>query len=485
MRRLHPMLGTVVFAATLAHAGGAAAQGASGTPTFTKDVAPIVFQKCAVCHRPGEVAPMSLLSYDEARPWAKAMKSRVVARQMPPWDADPAASLKFKNERWLAQKEIDTISAWADAGAPRGNAADLPAPPTFVEGWSNPAGEPDAVLELPANHAIVPEGELPYVQFYVKIPWAEDRFASAIESRPSNRAVVHHSTSRIADLPKGHTLNENGQAVSSDGVVMTGNLGGDEVTLQWATADLAPNMVQPGGILIGWVPGRGVQRYPDGVARRIPAGKYVSINNHYQTTGKPEVERTKLGFWWNKTPVKRETYMAFVSDWMIAEGRQLVTPAADLESPEGTRVRGDRIPNIPPYADNFRVSGVMSVREDVTVYSLIPHMHFRGKDLKFWVTYPDGRNQTLLTVPRYDFNWQIYHELEQPLKVPAGSKITAVGHYDNSPRNRYNPAPEKEVFWSEQSWDEMFSPWVEYTIDGQDLTRTPAPTAAQQEEHYR
>jgi hypothetical protein len=112
-------------------------------------------------------------------------------------------------------------------------------------------------------------------------------------------------------------------------------------------------------------------------------------------------------------------------------------------------------------------------------------MHFRGKDLKFRVTYPDGRNQTLLTVPRYDFNWQIYHELEQPLKVPAGSKITAVGHYDNSPKNRYNPAPEKEVFWSEQSWDEMFSPWVEYTIDSQDLTRTPAPTAAQQEEHYR
>jgi hypothetical protein len=481
MSRLHLAFGVTVLALTLSSTSGAAAQGAPAAPTFNKDVAPIVFQKCALCHRPGEVAPMSLLSYEDARPWAKGIKSRVVSRQMPPWDADPEGSLKFKNERWLTEKEIGTIAAWVDAGAPRGNPADLPPVPSFAEGWSNPAGEPDSILELPRDFQIPAEGEVPYYQFYVKIPWAEDRFASALEARPSNRAVTHHATLSLADLPKGHHLNENGQAEAEDGTVMRGNQAGDEVSLQWATAELAPNLFKAGPILVGWVPGRGVQRYPDGVARRIPAGKYVSMNNHYQATGKPEVERTKLGLWWSKTPVKREAFMVWVSDWLIVEGKQLVPHGAEPESPGSTRVRGDKITYIPPYRDNFRVVGMVTVPDDITVYSLIPHMHLRGKDLKLQVTYPDDRKQTVLTVPRYDFNWQIYHELEEPLKIPAGSKITAIGHYDNSPNNRFNPAPEKEVFWSEQSWDEMFSPWVEYTVDNQDLTKAAAQPSAQQQ----
>jgi hypothetical protein len=475
------LMAVVLGAAPSASAQGTpfdSAQGKPSSPTFSKDVAPILFDKCASCHRPGEVAPMSLLSYEDARPWARAIKTKVMAREMPPWDADPERSLKFKNERYMTQKEIDIVAAWADAGAPRGNPADTPKPPTFVEGWTNQDGDPDAVLELPTDWHLPAEGEIPYVQFYVKIPWAEDRFASALENRSSNKAVVHHSTSKIADLPDGHTLNEQGQAVSAEGVVMHGSLGGDEVALAWSTAEMEPTVENPGGILVGSVPGRSLQKYPDGIARRIPAGKYISINNHYQATGKPEVERTKLGLWWNKTPIKREAYMAHVTDWMIADGKQLVTSDAKPMQPGGTRVRGEKIPYIQPYRDGFKMVGTFAVPEDITVYTVVPHMHLRGKDLKLYVTYPDGREQTLLTVPRYDFNWQIYHQLETPLKVPAGSKFTGVGTYDNSAANKFNPAPEKEVYWSEQSWDEMFSPWVEYTVDSQDLTKKRTTTTA-------
>ena len=173
-------------------------------PSFAKDVAPIVFNKCATCHRPGEPVPMSLTSYQEVRPWAKAVKEQILEHSMPPWYADPATSLKFRNERRLSQKEIDTIVAWVDAGSPKGDDADLPPLPKFAKGWS--WGEPDLVIPMPVDFEIPAEGELPMQNFYVAVPFKEDRWVEAVELRPGNPAVVHHSIANVTRLPEGSKI---------------------------------------------------------------------------------------------------------------------------------------------------------------------------------------------------------------------------------------------------------------------------------------
>src|SRR5438270_12662700 len=195
------LLGSVAAVATL-HAAPATG---SGTPTFAKDVAPIMFDKCVACHRKGEVAPMTLTSYEEVRPWAKVIKTKVQAREMPPWFADPAHTLKMRNDRSLSPAQIATIAAWVDAGAPKGNDADLPPLPTFAEGWT--AGrEPDAILEMPVEFSIPAEGELGVQMFYSKVPWNEDRFAETLEIRPGNRGAVHHAGVFVVDIPEGSSI---------------------------------------------------------------------------------------------------------------------------------------------------------------------------------------------------------------------------------------------------------------------------------------
>ena len=181
----------------------ASAHATPGTvPTFAKDVAPIVFNKCAACHRAGEVAPMTLTSYEDVRPWAKVIKNKVVSREMPPWGADPAHSLKMRNDRSLTQAQVDTIVAWVDGGAPKGSDADLPPLPAFADGWTF-GREPDAILEMPVDFSIPAEGELGVQMFYSKVPWSEDRFAETLEIRPGNRAVVHHAGVFVVDIPEG------------------------------------------------------------------------------------------------------------------------------------------------------------------------------------------------------------------------------------------------------------------------------------------
>ncbi|MBI1873627.1 MAG: c-type cytochrome [Acidobacteria bacterium] len=431
-------------------------------PTFTKDVAPIFFESCASCHRPGEVAPMPLLSYQDARPWSKAIRQKVLSREMPPWHADPQYG-KFRNDRSLTRQQIAAIVAWVDAGSPKGDDADLPAPPTFIPGWQN--GEPDYIIDMPIEYELQAEGEIPEQNFYVKIPFAEDRFAEVLEIRPSNPAVVHHGGAHLVDLPAGHTV-VNGRAIGPDG---------KEIASLRFSRRGQPSLVELAGSqkLISFVPGRGLERHRPGVAKRLPAGKYIQFAMHYQPTGKPEKDRTRLGIWFSRTPVTHEVLT-------MQAGNPLATSSVrePIYIAEGKPVplvngRPDT-PNIPPYAENWSLTGVTAITEPITLYGMSPHMHLRGKDLKWVLTLPDGREEVLLSVPKYDFNWQIHYELETPIKIPAGSKITGIAHYDNSIRNRYNPGPDKEVFWSEQSWDEMYQAFMEVTIDSQDLTKRRA-----------
>jgi hypothetical protein len=206
---------------------------------------------------------------------------------------------------------------------------------------------------------------------------------------------------------------------------------------------------------------------------------YFQFNMHYQPSGRAERDRSRLGLWFAKKPVTHEVLTKGVTDRIFVGGRELTETR--LVNGREVRVRG-KIPNIPPNVDNWEIAGEVAIKEAITLYAFAPHMHLRGKDIKYTLVWPDGRQQVLLNVPKFDFNWQLHYELAEPLKIPAGSKIVAVAHYDNSVKNRYNPAPDKEVFWSEQSWDEMFIPWFEYTVDSRDLTRMPAPQSASKQQ---
>ena len=450
----------------------------ANVPTFSKDVAPIMFNNCATCHRAGEVAPMTLTSYEDARPWAKVIKNKVVAREMPPWGADPAHSLKMRNDRSLTQAQIDTIVAWVDGGAPKGSEADLPPLPKFAEGWTF-GREPDAILEMPVDFTVPAEGELGVQMFYSKVPWNEDRFAETLEIRPGNRAVVHHAGVFVVDIPEGAKI-VNGRLVMPDGKASTDRGAG--------AAGRADDTALPGANkLLSWVPGRGVDSHRADIGKRIPAGKYINWQIHYNPIGKETTDRTRLGIWFNKAQVTHELLIRQAGDALAttkgglslyrAEGKEV-----EYSADEGSTRRRSKTPNIPPYAEDWSLTGITPVTEDITLYAMSPHMHLRGKSLRWVVVYPDGREQTILDVPKFDFNWQIEYELETPLKIPAGSKILGIGKYDNSPKNRWNPAPNLEVYWSEQSWDEMYQPFTLYSVDSQVLSDMTVSKTGQQKQ---
>jgi len=466
------LLGTLAVIATTMHAEGPAP---AAVPTFTKDVAPIIFNNCTTCHRAGEVAPMTFLSYEDVRPWAKVIKTKVQAREMPPWGADAEHSLKMRNDRSLTRQQIDTIAAWVDGGAPKGIDADLPAMPKFAEGWTY-GREPDYILEMPIEFTIPAEGELGVQMFYSKVPFADDRFAEVLEIRPGNRSVVHHAGVFVVDIPEGASIDAQGRLIAANGKPATDRGEG--------LAGRADTTALPGANkLLSWVPGRGVDAHRADIGKRIPAGKYINWQVHYNPIGKVQTDRTRLGIWFNKVPVTHELLIRQAGDPLAttkgglslyrAEGKEV-----EYTADEGSTRRRSKTPNIPPYAENWKLTGITPVTEDITLYAMSPHMHLRGKSLRWVVVYPDGREQTILDVPKFDFNWQIQYELAEPLHIPAGSKILGIGAYDNSPKNRWNPSPNLEVFWSEQSWDEMYQPFTEYSVDSQvvsELTVTKQP----------
>jgi len=474
-RLLFVLLGSLSLAATMV-AQSATQTTPAGSPTFAKDVAPIMFNKCAKCHRPGEVAPMSLLSYSDARPWAKAIKTKVTRREMPPWGANPALSLPMRNDVSLSDKEIQTIAAWVDAGAPKGNDADMPPAPSFVEGWTY-GKEPDVVLEMPVDFEIPAEGELGVQTFFSKVPFAEDKFAEVLELHPGNRSVLHHAGVFVVDIPEGAQVVD-GRLVGPNGKPFTERT--ESGLPRTESGTLAGSSK-----LLSWVPGRGVDVHRPDIGKRIPAGKYINWQMHYNPNGKATKDRTRLGIWFNKVPVSHELLIRQAGDPMATDSNGLSlyrVEGKEVEykaDPSSTR-RSRTTPNIPPYAENWSIIGITPVTEPITLYAMSPHMHLRGKSLRWVVVYPDGHEQTILDVPNFDFNWQFNYELKDPLHIPAGSKILGLGVYDNSVKNRWNPAPHLPVYWSEQSWDEMYQAFTEYTVDSQIINRPSQSTSRQQ-----
>jgi hypothetical protein len=385
---------------------------------------------------------------------------------MPPWFAEREHSLKFRNDTSLNEAEIDIIARWADAGAPKGNDADLPAPPKYAEGWSHPKGlEPDYVIQMPEEFHIPAEGEVPNISFFVKSPFNEDKFFEAAEMRPGNRAVVHHAGAYARTLPEGTVLDAAGR------IVQRPSAGRARSEQQAAEQDR--DITFGVARLVSFSPGRGFEYYRVGAGKKLAVGKYIDIGMHYQPIGKPQTDRTRLGLWFQRVPMTHEVVQIGVYDSQIVEGAELVADGASMRKPA--------IPNIPPYAGNWSITGIWPVKEAATLLSIEPHMHFRGKDVQYTLIFPDGREQELLKQSKYEHGWQINHELETPLKMPAGSKVVAYGHFDNSLTNRFNPAPHQEVFWSEQSWDEMYHPYIEIVYDGRDLTKTQKVAQQQQQ----
>jgi len=414
--------------------------GFAGQVTFSKDVAPILYRRCVSCHRAGDIAPMSLLTYKEARPWAASIREAVVLRKMPPWHADPAYG-HFANDVRLSDTEIETIRTWVTTGAVEGDPQDLPPAPQFNDAWH--IGKPDLVIDIGQDYRVEGEGPDEYVYFTVPTNFTEDRWVSAVELQPGNRKVVHHAhvflnnesgdkKDKKTDSATGYMYHEGKLShmkpdapVKNDGcaVIDAGNYWG--------------RRQGQNGILGSYLPGKAADAYPAGTAKLIPAGSKLTFQVHYsRTTGKAEIDRTHVGFIFAPGPPERPLRRMDISNYLFlipaGEANQEVTECHDFD-------------------------------KDIDLLSLTAHMHFRGKDMRFDLQRPGSKErETLLFVPNYDFAWQTIYRLDQPVHIPKGSHLIITAHFDNSPNNRRNPDAGKTIRWGEPSNEEMMDGWLEY-----------------------
>jgi hypothetical protein len=440
-----------VWWGALALAAGQGPSHAGPVPTFSKDVAPIVFKNCAGCHRPGEIGPMPLLSYDDARPYASEMRDQIKAGHMPPWHAD-ARYGSFLNERKLTDAEKATIARWAEGGAPRGNDKDLPPPPKFAEGWS--IGTPDAVLRMPQEFDVPASGTIEYQYFEVPTNWTEDKWIQAMEIRPGARSVVHHVlvySREPAGLPArpralqpiptaGNALNLNPPAPANPAPAP--NPVPPPARPNPATPPAAPPAGQRvlGGLIASNAPGTSGMIYQPGTALLIRPGSVLTFQVHYTASGTAATDRTSIGFVFAKQ-----------------------SPAEEIRVGQFVNVRL----HIPAGSSDQRVDAGVAFLEDVHLVGLLPHTHLRGARWEYKLVYPDGRSEMILALPKYDFNWQTYYLFASPLALPKGSRIESSAWYDNSPASRSNPDPKVDVRWGDQTWEEMQYTGITYTVDSQ------------------
>lgn len=470
--RLFPLMLSCVAVA-------AAASTVDRPATFNKDVLPVLQKNCQSCHRPGEVAPMSFLTYQEARPWAKAMKAAVVSRKMPPWFAD-AKYGHFQNERRLTEAETKTLVSWADNGAPEGDAKDKPALVHFAEGWNI---KPDVTIEMPNPFEVPASGIIEYQYIVVPTHFDKDVWVTAAEVRPGNRKVMHHVIVYVR--PPGSTYMKDAKpGIPFVPVVFERDANGAAIrrvpqAAPQAAAQTAPqtapqaaalaasdaprpqanNSMAGVELLTAFAPGLQEQRFDTPIAdaaKFVPAGSDLVFQLHYTTNGKPGTDQTRIGL---TLATKLPKYRYFTSN---ATQQQF---------------------EIPPNDANYESHSAVAMKEDAQLVWLMPHMHFRGKDFLYEAVYPTGESETLLNVPKYNFNWQLGYEEAKPVLLPKGTRIECTAHHDNSANNPYNPNPNVTVRWGDQTWEEMmmgfFSVVVDVNLKPQDvIARVPPRKAA-------
>ncbi|MCW5968881.1 MAG: hypothetical protein KIT57_10235 [Blastocatellales bacterium] len=453
----------VLTAVALSIAAVAANSRTSGGATYSKDVAPIFYKSCAECHRAGEAAPFSVLSYKDVRPWAKSIREQVASREMPPWHADPHVG-EFSNDRRLSDKEIATVTSWVDAGAPEGNPKDLPKPPQFVDGWS--IGKPDLILPMTEEFTLEAEGPDEYQYFEIDPGFKEDVYVQAAEARPGNRAAVHHIIAFVQAPPPpgrpapkltkeeiekmraqmekdaifyrdGFLMRTKADApVYDDGCAIPSGGGGTR-------RDGGGEDGGPGLLLCGYAPGMNQAVFEPGTVKRIPAGAKIIFQMHYsKVTGKVEKDRSSVGLILAKAPPRRQIYTHGVSNNYFL---------------------------VPPGAENHKVTACWTTKDDIRISTLMPHMHLRGKAMEITAFYPDGKKEMLLNVPNYSFSWQTVYYLKEEKSIPKGTRLMVTGYFDNSAKNKYNPDPKQPVRFGEPTYDDMMIGWIEYTVDKETL----------------
>ncbi|MEP6756758.1 MAG: ascorbate-dependent monooxygenase [Chthonomonadales bacterium] len=389
-------------------------------PSFSKDVAPIILKNCATCHHPGEVAPFSLLTYADVSKHAKQIAAVTSARTMPPWKAESHG--EFNNERRLSDNEIALIGEWANSGTPMGDPKSLPETPKFNAGWK--LGKPDRVLGLGEPFKVDPDGRDIYRCFVIPANVDAEQYIQAMEVHPGNKAIVHHVIAYVDTSGAARKLDE---ADAGPG---------------YSTSGGGPGFV-PAGFIGGWAPGNEPRFLPDGVGNLIPKGSDIVLEVHYHKNGKPESDQTQVGVYFNKTPVHKRI-------------RSLMVINPFLRIPAG--------------AENHPVTANAPIFKDITVLDCTPHMHLVGHDMRVDVTLPDNTKKQLVNVPNWDFNWQTSYQYKNPLKIPSGSKVSLLAHYNNSTSNPHNPnSVPKVITWGEQTTDEMCIAFIAYTVDEEDL----------------
>ena len=453
--------------AILPAAIAAAATDQSSPITFNKDILPILQENCQSCHRPGQIAPMSLLTYKDTRPWAKAIKAAVIERKMPPWFAEPNVG-HFINDRSLRQDEINTLVKWADTGALEGDPKDAPAPIEWPKGgWTI---EPEIVMELPA-HDVPAKGTLEWELIAFPAPFKGDTWVTSIELLPGEASVVHHICFNFEKHKPSTVYNRyEWVAVPRDaaGNPTPGNSGfGELPNMQTATREVGSSEVKyrSGRPTLRnnndfcYIPGNSVDDYRVwNAGKLVPAGSDIIVSFHYTTNGKAMVDRSKIGFTIAKTPPPKK----FVVQ-QAGEDTPVIQPT---EASSKSLFASTYNPSfaIPPNDSNYQAPTMdITILKDVELVRLRPHAHLRGKSTSYKVTYPNGRQETVLSVPHYDFNWQLAYGMS--VKLPKGSHLRFDFAYDNSANNKNNPDPSRWVYQGFQSWEEMMSPNLGFLLD--------------------
>ena len=378
--------------------------------TYGREIAPILRRRCVGCHRPGQIGPFALTSYRAAAGWAEAIAEAVEDGRMPPWHADPRYG-RFANDARPTDREKRLIVAWARGGAPEGDPTDLPPPAVPSGDWRIPG--PDLVVGMPEPFTVPAQGVVDYQYFEVDPGFREDRWIRGAEIQPGNRRVVHHCNVFLKAPGSRNEIDQPGELGSY--------------------------------CLAATTPGAPPLLLPDGMAKRIPAGWRLVFVVHYSPIGTVQTDRTRIGL--------------------------LFADPHSVRKEVATNLMLDPSLRIPPRAADHRVEKSRRFDDDVLLLAMFPHMHLRGKSFRYEAVYPDGRSEILLDVPRYDFNWQHRYELAEPKRLPAGTLLRCIAHYDNSAGNPANPDPEATVRAGRQSWDEMFNGYYDIAIADQDLTR--------------
>ena len=393
-----------------------------GPPTFTKDVAAILQQRCQGCHRRDQIGPFVLETYEQARKRAADIAAVVEERSMPPWKPTAGVGPKFKHDRSLPASEIAVLKAWAHAGSPQGELQHMPSPAKFPEGWA--LGTPDVVLEMAEDFKVPASGPDIYRCFVIPIDLSRDALVSAVEYRPGNRRVVHHMMAFLdthgygrerdtAEPGPGYT------SFSGPGVEIAGDLG-------------------------GWAAGNEAAHLPDGIGRSLPSRADVILQVHYHPSGRPQVDRTRLGIHFARKPVKRTL------QWANATNDDF---------------------RLQPGVVNTEVKATWYVPVAVDALAVTPHMHQLGRDFHMSVALPNGRKEDLIHIADWDPSWQNSYSFEKPIHLPKGSIVSVVAHYDNSPHPRNPHRPPQLVRWGPEATDEMCVGYIGVVKAGQDLTR--------------